>query len=77
MLRGPRIPASHQFLHLLQLDWQRHFCGQIDAGLRQQTSHSLLGKVLDAHATVARPLIGRRILAIVHRHESQFVQPNW
>ena len=38
-------------------------------------SDGLLREVLRAHAAVAGPFVRRGVLAIIHRHEGEFVQP--
>ncbi len=69
------VARRHQLLYPLEFGGQRRLRWKMDARRLEQSPRSLLREVLDAHAAVAGPLIGGRILAVIHGHECQLVQP--
>ena len=68
-----QVILFHQFLHFDQLLWERHIGRQINPRKRNQTSHPLLRKILNATAEILRPLIGGSGGAIVDRRKNQLV----
>ena len=76
-LAGALVAGGHEFLHLLELDGERHLGGKIDAGGREQAADGLLREVLRADAGVAGPFVDGRVFAVIHGDEGEFVEPGW
>ena len=71
----PLVSLLHERLYDLQLFRQFQRLVVLDAGGRQEASHSLLRKVLRAAAEIARPLVRWRLGMQIDRRKSQFTEP--
>ena len=69
------VAFLRQFLHRLQLFGWAQLLRQLNARLRRQQDHRVLGEILASHAVVSAPLILGSALLQIHRGKGQLVDP--